>query len=72
MSLQVNLPPHVIAALKQLMKLENDAEAVERAAGEYLRLTRLRELKNASGRVEFEENWQKLGELELGEVNFPQ
>jgi hypothetical protein len=71
MSLQVNLPPKVIAALKQITNLENDAEAVERAAGEYLRLSRLRELKNASGRVEFEENWRKLEDLESGEANFP-
>jgi len=72
MSLQVILPPNVVAALKQLMKLDNDAEAVERVAGEYLRLSRLRELKTVSGRVEFEENWQKLGQLEYGEANFPQ
>ena len=50
MSLQVILPPNVVAALKQLMKLDNDAEAVERVTGEYLRLSRLRELKTVSGR----------------------
>ena len=53
--------------IKQLTKLDNDAEAVVKAAREFLRLSRLRELKAVSGKVEVEPNWQELEVLELGE-----
>jgi hypothetical protein len=71
-SINIELPAQEIAALKQITKLENDAEAVIKAAREFLRLHRLRELKAVSGKVEFEANWQELEELELGESDFPQ
>jgi hypothetical protein len=54
MSIVVNLPEQEVAALRQLTKLENDAEAIKRAAQEYLRLSRLRELKAVSGKVNLE------------------
>ena len=71
MSITINLTTQEVAALKQFTKLEDDAEAVTKAAREFLRLSRLRELKAASGKVEFEANWQELEELELGESDFP-
>jgi len=58
--------------LKQITRLENDAEAVTKAAREFLRLSRLRELKAVSGKVDFENNWQELEEREMGESGFPQ
>jgi hypothetical protein len=61
-----------VAALKQLTKLEDDAEAVAQAAREFLRLRRLRELKTVSGKVEFEANWLALEGLEMSECDFPQ
>jgi hypothetical protein len=72
MTINIELTAQEIAALKQLTKLENDAEAVTKAAREFLRLNRLRELKAVSGKVEFESNWQELEELELSESDFPQ
>jgi hypothetical protein len=72
MSVDLDLTPQELAALRQITQLENDAEAVARAAREFLRLARLRELKAASGKVEFEDNWQELEALELGEVDFPE
>jgi hypothetical protein len=72
MSINIELTVQEIAALKRLTKLENDAEAVTKAAREFLRLSRLRELKAVSGKVEFEDNWQALEELELTESDFPQ
>jgi hypothetical protein len=66
------MPAQEIAALKELTKLENDAEAVIKAAREFLRLSRLRELKAVSGKVEFDANWQELEALELDELDFPQ
>jgi hypothetical protein len=71
MSINIELTTQEIAALKQATKLENDAEAVMKAAREFLRLSRLRELKAVCGKVEFEANWQELEELELDESDFP-
>ncbi len=71
MSITVELSGPEIAALKQVTKLNNDADAVARAAREYLRLSRLSELKAASGKVEYELDWQGLEELELDESSFP-
>jgi hypothetical protein len=72
MSINVDLPDQEIAALKQLTKLDNGADAIVKAAREFLRLSRLRELKAVSGKVEFESNWQALEEGELSECDFPQ
>ena len=67
MSITIEMPAQEIAALKQLTKLEDDAEAIIQAVQEFLRLSRLRELKAASGKVAFEANWQELEDLELRE-----
>jgi hypothetical protein len=72
MSITIEMTAQELAALKQATKLENDADAVLQAAREFLRLSRLRELKAVSGRVEFEANWQELEELELKGSGFPQ
>jgi hypothetical protein len=72
MSITIEMTPQEIAALKQVTKLENDADAVLQAAREFLRLNRLRELKAVSGKVEFDAGWQQLEELELNESGFPQ
>ena len=72
MSITIEMTAQEIAALKQATKLENDADAVAKAAREFLRLSRLRDLKAVSGKVDFETNWQELEELELGECGFPQ
>jgi hypothetical protein len=68
----IDLTAQEVAALKQFTELVDAAEAVAKAAREFLRLSRLRELKAVSGKVEFEENWRGLARLELGEVNFSQ
>jgi hypothetical protein len=72
MGINIEMPAQEIAALKQLTRLENDAEAIVQAAREFLRLGRLRELKAASGKVDFVANWQELEDLELGESIVPQ
>ena len=59
MSITVEMSAPEIAALKQLTRLDNDGEAITQAAREFLRLSRLRELKAASGKVDFEANWQE-------------
>ncbi|HTU17257.1 MAG TPA: hypothetical protein VMG10_04285 [Gemmataceae bacterium] len=60
-----------LEALKQATKIENDAEAVAKAAREFLRLRRLRELKAVSATVELQANWQELEQRELAETDFP-
>ena len=60
MSITIEMPDQEITEIKHLTQLENDAEVIIQAAREYLRLSRLRELKAASGRVEFDANWQEL------------
>ena len=72
MSIIIELTAQEIAALKQATNLENEAEAVAKAAREFLRLSRLRQLKAVSGKVECENNWQELEGLELDESAFPQ
>jgi hypothetical protein len=57
-SITIEMTDQEISEIKHLTHLENDAEAITRAALEYLRLIRLRELKAASGKVEFDANWQ--------------
>jgi hypothetical protein len=71
MSITIEMSPQEIAALKQVTKLDNDADAVAKAAQEYLRLSRLRELKSISGKVELVDNWHELESLESGETDFP-
>jgi hypothetical protein len=71
MSINIELTAQEVAALKQVTKIQDEAEAVSKAAREFLRLARLRELKSVSGRVDLEANWQELETLELGESDFP-
>lgn len=71
MSITIELTTNEIAQIKQLTKIGDDSEAVMKAVREFLRFSRLRELKAASGKVEFEENWQELEELELHECDLP-
>jgi len=71
-SITIEMPDQEISEIKHLTQLENDAEAIIQAAREYLRLSRLRELKAASGKVEFDANWQELEDRELNESTLPQ
>lgn len=72
MSISIEMTPQEIAAIKQLTNLDDDAQAIVRAAREFLRMRRLRELKAASGKVDFELDWEALERLELGECDFPE
>ena len=72
MSITIEMSAQDMAAIKQLTRLDNDAEAIVKAAREFLRLTSLRELKTASGKVDFDVNWQELENLEFNESSLPQ
>ena len=72
MSILIEMPAQEIAAIKKLTRLEDDAEAITQAAREFLRLIGLRELKAASGKVEFDSNWRNFKELEQRECGLPE
>jgi len=72
MSIGINLSHEEVAQIRLVTNISDDAEAVSMAAREYLRLTRLRELKSVSGKVDFEENWRELDLIETKETDLPQ
>jgi hypothetical protein len=72
MSVAVELTSEEIAQIKQLTRLDDDSQAVGKAVREFLRLSRLRELKAVSGKVDFVDNWKQLESLELEEMQFPE
>jgi hypothetical protein len=69
MSITIEMTAQEIEALKQLTRLDNDAEAISHAAREFLRLSRLRELKTASGTLDFQDNWRELEAIEMKETS---
>ena len=71
MSISIEMAPQEIDALKQITQLNNEADAIIHAAREFLRLSRLRELKAASGKLQFDDNWQEQEDLELKESHLP-
>lgn len=71
MSINIELPAFEIAALKRATNRDCEAEAIIHAAREYLRVQGLSELKTASGKFEFDDNWQQMEQLELEEAGPP-
>ena len=71
MSLTVNLTSEEVAQIRQITHVQDDAAAVTKAAREYLRLSKLRELKAVSGSVDFEDVSAQMESLELDEIDFP-
>ena len=71
MSLTIDLTSEEVAEIKQITQVHDDAAAVTKAAREYLRQSRLRELKAVSGKVDYEDISERLESLELKETGFP-
>ena len=67
MSVILDLTQEEIAQIKDITKQADDAQAVSVAAREFLRRTRLQELKQTSGNVDFVNNWHLLEAAELGQ-----
>jgi hypothetical protein len=55
MTITIELTRELVDQLKKLTKLDNDPDAVSQAAHDYVRLRRLRELKDICGKVDFDE-----------------
>lgn len=71
MNLVLSLSVEEIQQLRDALGATDDAEAVSKAAREYLRLVRFRQLKSVSGKVEFDDNWEELESLEIAATDFP-
>ena len=71
MVVAVNLSDEEVSQIKRITRLEDEAEAVTKAAREFLRISKLKQLKSVSGKVDFDLDWEELESLELGEVGFP-
>ena len=71
MTVAVNLSDEEVSQIKRITRLEDEAEAVTKAAREFLRISKLKQLKSVSGKVDFDLDWEELESLELGEVGFP-
>jgi hypothetical protein len=65
MTTSVDLSDPEIAELKELTNQADAAAAVRIALSEYLRYVRRMRLKELSGRVEMQENWPELEQVEL-------
>lgn len=63
----MNLNSDELAQIKRLTELDNESDAVTKAAREFLRVTQLRELKAASGKVDYQDVGEALEALELRE-----
>ncbi len=71
MSLSIDLTSEEVAQVKEITQVQDDTAAVTKAVREYLRLSRLRELKAISGKVDYVDDSSQLESLELGEVELP-
>ena len=68
MSVTINLSPDEIAQIKRLTELSSETEAVAKAAREFLRMAQLRQLKAASGKLDYSDAGDELEAMELREM----
>ncbi len=68
MSVTVNLSAEEVAQIKRFTELQNENEAVTKAALEFLRVMQLRELKGVSGKVDYCDAGDALEAMELREL----
>ena len=67
MSVTVNLSADEVAQIKRATEIEDEREAVVKAIREFLRVAGLRELKAASGKVDYVGVGEEMETLELRE-----
>ena len=72
MSVTVNLSLDEVSQIQRFTELENESEAVTKAAREFLRVMQLRELKAASGNVDYQDVGEAMEALELRERRLKQ
>jgi hypothetical protein len=69
MSTAIELTEQVLADLQQLTNQTDASMAIQTALAEYLRYARRMQLKELSGRITMQDNWQTLEEAE-GNADF--
>ena len=67
MSVTINLSSDEVAKIKRFTQLDSESEAVAKAAREFLRVIQLRELKAATGTVDYQGVEEDMEALELRE-----
>ncbi len=67
MSVTVKLTSDEVAQVKHFTAIEDEKQAVTKAIREFLRVAQLRELKAASGNVDYQDVAQDMEALELRE-----
>jgi Asp-tRNA(Asn)/Glu-tRNA(Gln) amidotransferase C subunit len=67
MSVTINLSSDEVAKIKRFTQLDSESEAVAKAAREFLRVVQLRELKAATGTVDYQGVEEDMEALELRE-----
>ena len=67
MSITVDLSSDELAHIKRATELQDDRQAVTKAAREFIRLSHLRELKSASGKLDYQDMSDTMETLELRE-----
>ena len=67
MSVTVNLSPDEVVQIKRFTDTQNESDAVAKAAREFLRVVKLRELKASSGNVDYQDAGEAMETLELRE-----
>jgi hypothetical protein len=72
MDVIVNLSAEEVAQIKRLTHLEKESDAVAMATREFVRMTQLRELKAASGKVDYQDTATVMEALELSERHLEQ
>jgi len=72
MSMTVNRSLDEVSQIQRFTELENESEAVTKAAREFLRVMQLRELKAASGNVDYQDVGEAMEALELRERRLKQ
>lgn len=68
--LTINLTSEEVAHAKEMTHVPHDTAAVTKAVRDYLRLSRLRELKAISGKIDYAADSPQLESLEMGKVEF--
>ena len=67
MSVTIQLSADEVAQIKRFTDLDSEHEAVAKAAREFLRVAQLRELKAASGKLDYKGISEEMEALELRE-----
>lgn len=68
----LDLEEDLLQQLLELSRAKTKSQAVNLAIAEYVRQRKIRLLKGLSGRLQLEENWEKLRQLELDEPSWPE